>query len=67
MENRILINGVYGNLLKALVELKPSIELDRVNLLKPLVELKPSIELKKREPLRLPNVHAWEIRERNQV
>jgi len=55
MENKILINGVYGNLLKALVELKP------------LVELKASIELKKREPLRLPNVHAWEIRERNQV
>ena len=63
---RILIGNVYGNLLKALVELKPlveldwvnllkaSIELDWVNLLKASIELKPSIELKKREPLRLP-------------
>ena len=67
---RILIGNVYGNLLKALVELKPLVELDWVNLLKASIELKPSIELKKREPpsIRLtPYVHAWEIRERNQV
>ena len=51
---RILIGNVYGNLLKALVELKPLVELDWVNLLKASIELKPSIELKKREPLRLP-------------
>ena len=60
----ILIGNVYGNLLK------PLVELDWVNLLKALVELKPSIEHKKREPpsIRLtPYVHAWEIRERNQV
>jgi len=42
MENKILINGVYGNLLKALVELKP------------LVELKASIELKKKGAITTP-------------
>ena len=47
---RILIGNVYGNLLKALVELKPLVELDWVNLLKPSIELKSSIEHKKREP-----------------
>ena len=41
----ILINDVYGNLLKALVELKPLVELDWVNLLKATIELKAMIEL----------------------
>ncbi len=45
MGSWILINDVYGNLLKALVELKPLVELDWVNLLKATIELKPSIEL----------------------
>ena len=39
MENGILINDIYGNLLK------PLVELDWVNLLKALVELKPLVEL----------------------
>jgi hypothetical protein len=45
MESWILINDIYGNLLKPLVELKATIELDWVNLLKATIELKPSIEL----------------------
>ena len=59
MESWILINDVYGNLLKALVELKASIELSWVNLLKALVELKPLVELRKRDSGESLCVHTW--------